>query len=204
MQVKRKIKNLRSAFHREHKKLTQKKSGSSPRKKGKWFAYELLSFLLDVDVPKSTLSTAGSDEEDFEAENGGDAGIVNDVHHSPSQSSVPSPSGSSAAGPSSKVFKSPLKVKSKRKVEDQRADEAYAILKNAINNKKDVSTVFGEYVSTKHRKYSCYTKNVVEHLINTILYDADMGKYDDPSAASQQTKLQPKRNSFKYSAVSAR
>lgn len=65
-EVKKKIKNLRSAFHRERKKLQSKKSGSSPSKKGKWFAYELLSFLVDVDVPKSTLSTAGSDEEDFE------------------------------------------------------------------------------------------------------------------------------------------
>lgn len=80
-------------------------------------------------------------------------------------------------------------------MEDQRADEAYAILKNAVNNERDASTVFGEYVATKHRKYSCYTKNVIEHLINTILYDADMGKYDDPSATSQQqTKLQPQRN----------
>lgn len=66
LELKKKIKNLRSAFHREHKKLKGKKSGSSPSKKGKWFAYEQLRFLLDVDVPKYTLSTAGSDEEEFE------------------------------------------------------------------------------------------------------------------------------------------
>lgn len=65
-EIKKKIKNLRSAFHRERKKLLSKKSGSSPNKRGKWFAYELLSFLIDVDIPKPTLSTAGSEEEDFE------------------------------------------------------------------------------------------------------------------------------------------
>lgn len=43
-----------------------KKSGSSPNKKPKWFAYDLLAFLLDVDVPKKTISTAHSDEEDLE------------------------------------------------------------------------------------------------------------------------------------------
>ena len=66
VEIKKKIKNLRSAFHRERKRVQKKKSGSSPSKKGKWFAYELLTFLLDVDIPKSTLSTASTDEEDYE------------------------------------------------------------------------------------------------------------------------------------------
>ncbi|KAK9880862.1 hypothetical protein WA026_013187 [Henosepilachna vigintioctopunctata] len=52
MELKKKIKNLRSAFHRERKKLQEKKSGSSPSKKGKWFAYELLSFQLTPMYPK--------------------------------------------------------------------------------------------------------------------------------------------------------
>ncbi|XP_057654721.1 uncharacterized protein LOC130892977 [Diorhabda carinulata] len=155
MELKKKIKNLRSAFHRERKKLQEKKSGSSPSKKGKWFAYELLSFLIDVDVPKTTSSTAGSDEEEFDV----------DMLHSSSQLSVPSPS-------------------------------AYAILQNSVSQQKDASTVFGEYVATKHRKYSCYTKNVIEHLINTILYNVDMGKYDDPSATSQRSILQPLRQNL--------
>lgn len=83
-------------------------------------------------------------------------------------------------------------------MEDERADEAYTILKNAVNNKKDASAVFGDYIASKHRKYSSYTKNVIEHAINTILYEADMGKYNDPSATIQQqtaTELhQPQSN----------
>ena len=61
-EVKRKIENLRSAFHREHKKVQKSKSGSSPSKKSKWFAYDLLSFLLDVDAPRKTTSTTSHDE----------------------------------------------------------------------------------------------------------------------------------------------
>ena len=50
--VKKRIKNLRNAFRREHKSQTQKKSGSSPINRSKWFAYDLLIFLLDVDNPR--------------------------------------------------------------------------------------------------------------------------------------------------------
>lgn len=71
-------------------------------------------------------------------------------------------------------------------MEDDRADEAYAILKESVNKPRDASTVFGEYVATKHRQYSAYTKNLVEHAINNILFEADMGKYD-PSTLQQLT-----------------
>lgn len=60
-ELKKKIKNLRSAFHREHKRITKPKSGSSPKKE-KWFAYNLLTFLLDVDIPRQTFSTAENSE----------------------------------------------------------------------------------------------------------------------------------------------
>lgn len=55
-EVKKKIKNLRSAFHRERKRL-QKGSGASPVKGKVWFGYDLLTFLLDTDVPRQTIST---------------------------------------------------------------------------------------------------------------------------------------------------
>ncbi|KAG8323548.1 hypothetical protein J6590_001260 [Homalodisca vitripennis] len=55
--LKKKVKKLRSAFHREHKRITKPKSGSSPKKE-KWFGYNLLTFLLDVDIPRETFSTA--------------------------------------------------------------------------------------------------------------------------------------------------
>lgn len=54
--VKKKIKNLRTAFHREHKVYKLKKGDTSPIKKPRWFAYEPLKFLLDVDKPRQELS----------------------------------------------------------------------------------------------------------------------------------------------------
>lgn len=52
--IKKKIKNLRSAFHREHHRLTNKiKSGSGSNKEiKKWFAYEPLKFILGVTEPR--------------------------------------------------------------------------------------------------------------------------------------------------------
>lgn len=54
--IRKKIKNLRSAFHREHKTLMNK-SKSNRQKKAKWFAYEPLLFLLEIDPFKSEFFT---------------------------------------------------------------------------------------------------------------------------------------------------
>lgn len=45
--LKKKIKNLRSAFHREHHRLTNRKGGAVDESR-KWFAYDALRFILDV------------------------------------------------------------------------------------------------------------------------------------------------------------
>lgn len=56
--IKKKIKNLRSAFHREHNRLYNKKSGSGSSKDSKkWFAYESLQFILDVTEPRPGTSS---------------------------------------------------------------------------------------------------------------------------------------------------
>lgn len=64
--------------------------------------------------------------------------------------------------------------------EDQRVDEAYNILKSTVAKRevRDASSVFGEYVAGKHHSYSDKTKCVVEHMINNILFDADMGNLE--------------------------
>lgn len=63
-----------------------------------------------------------------------------------------------------------------------RADEAYNILKETLLNRsanvRDESTIYGEHVAAKHRKYSAHTRSVVEHIIGNILFKADMGKFD--------------------------
>ncbi|XP_074033142.1 uncharacterized protein [Leptinotarsa decemlineata] len=75
-------------------------------------------------------------------------------------------------------FKSPKKVKRVLPVSSgergtssgtatSRGQEAYQILQETIASRKprDDSTIFGEHVAAKHRKYSVHTQSEVEHLI---------------------------------------
>ena len=65
--------------------------------------------------------------------------------------------------------------------------------KTIFNQNDSKSSEFGEHIAMKHRKYSAYAKNMVEHLISKILDEADMGKYDDPlfKPSSSSTLLDP-------------
>lgn len=61
-----------------------------------------------------------------------------------------------------------------------RSEETYQILTDAVTNRnlRGGSTIYGEHVASKHRKYSVYTQSVVEHLIGNILFNADICKYE--------------------------
>ncbi|XP_074030549.1 uncharacterized protein [Leptinotarsa decemlineata] len=48
----------------------------------------------------------------------------------------------------------------------------------ASRKPRDDSTIFGEHVAAKPRKYSVHTQSEVEHLIGDILYKADKGLYE--------------------------
>ncbi|XP_063364480.1 uncharacterized protein LOC134653107 [Cydia amplana] len=67
--VRKKIKNLRSAFHREHHRLTSKMKDESDDVR-KWFAYDALKFILDVTGPYMTKreEQSNSAEESFQEE----------------------------------------------------------------------------------------------------------------------------------------
>lgn len=53
-------------------------------------------------------------------------------------------------------------------------------MKETVKKKaaKNNNTIFGEYIATKMDSYSDRCKNIVQHLINNIIFDADMGKFD--------------------------
>lgn len=74
----------------------------------------------------------------------------------------------------------------KSKSEDPRVEEAYRILKDTYGSKtRDKSQAFGNHIASKHREYSTQTKAYVEHYINNILFDADLGKFEfEPSVMS--------------------
>lgn len=56
-EVKKKIKNLRSQFHREHKMMYKTSSGQAAPAKTKWCFYASLCFLLSVDTPRDGTCT---------------------------------------------------------------------------------------------------------------------------------------------------
>lgn len=63
--------------------------------------------------------------------------------------------------------------------------EPYEVMESSFNStnsaEKDDCQIFGEYVASKIRRLRTeYAKNTVQHLINNILYDAFLGKYDSP------------------------
>jgi len=89
-----------------------------------------------------------------------------------------------------KQFLSPKKnfpPNKKRIVEDPRVAEAYKILKvSERNEKRDDCFVFGEHVAHKLRGYDRRTCATVQHHINNILFEADMGKYLNGNPYNQQ------------------
>lgn len=54
---------------------------------------------------------------------------------------------------------------------------------------QDEYSAFGQYVACKLRRFDHRTRSFVEHAINNVLFEADMGKYDgmaSPFGANQQ------------------
>lgn len=87
-----------------------------------------------------------------------------------------------SAPSTNKIFKSPNKLqRRKSNTFYQRAEKAYNNMQEVLKRRRarDQSTTFGEHVANKHRSYSSRTKCVVEHLISNILFDADIGKYEN-------------------------
>lgn len=85
------------------------------------------------------------------------------------------------------VSQSPKKTKSTVvKSNNSRSEEAYQILQKTVATQKvrDASTIYGEHVESKHRRYSAHTQSVVEHLIGDILFNADMGRFEANSMPS--------------------
>lgn len=88
-----------------------------------------------------------------------------------------------------------------------RGQEAYQILQEALASKqtRDGSTIFGEHVAAKHRKYSAHTQSEVEHLIGDILYKADKGLYEPHvssiSSGSHEQYSLPQLNQQTYTII---
>jgi len=78
---------------------------------------------------------------------------------------------------------------------DKRFEEAFDILKRPypMSTALDDWSTYGEHVGNKLRGYSKQTSSIVQHFINNLLFEADMGKYD----ANSYQFIQPSQH-FSY------
>lgn len=162
--VERKMRNLIGQFQRELKRNPAKTEDEDDPDRSKWFAFRHLLFLKHKPrVPRIR-------EIKMEvSEDTGDGVGIEEFHYSGSELDYESSMVPSIAPKSS--------VKRKRDGMDP-----FEIIESSYSPaERDECQIFGEYVSSKIRKLRTeYAKNTVQHLINAILYDAFLGKYDAP------------------------
>ncbi|KAF5289944.1 hypothetical protein FQR65_LT11691 [Abscondita terminalis] len=158
--VQRKIDSLLSSFRRIRRS----------REKSSWFAFKPLLFLMDK----------------FKGQNPHEAEEYNEIVKIESEPIGKGESddllSSNEMTETMNVNKSPTNFPQKRKIEGKfRHAQSHKILRTETSEretKRDTSSVFGEYVAIKHRGYDTHTQHIVEHLINNILFQADIGKYE--------------------------
>jgi hypothetical protein len=85
-------------------------------------------------------------------------------------------------------------TKSQNKAKYSVKDELLAIMRDIQGEKsvRDQYALFGEQVGMQIRDLPTpYSRKVVKQIINTVLFDAEMGKYDYPSTISSQPYPEP-------------
>lgn len=89
-------------------------------------------------------------------------------------------------------FAAPNKTSKKMSQDASKIDEAFDILKNVATKTKseeicDNCTDYGKHVASKMRKYSERARCVAQYHINNILFQADMGHFDEYSNSTRMT-----------------
>ncbi|XP_031350513.1 uncharacterized protein LOC116176175 [Photinus pyralis] len=185
--IKQKMTSLLGSF-RAQKSKGKKTIGTGKARQdvyiSKWFAFERMQFLLDKDEPRETIDTEdGTLDEDtssqldantdgteipLEPQDTEDALVV--INTAVVENTEPP---------------RPKKLKKPKEKEDVRIQEAYAILKDthakysaSQNVSTDRFTIFGQHIAAKLRTYNKRTQAIVEHSINNILFEADMGNIE--------------------------
>lgn len=84
------------------------------------------------------------------------------------------------------------KSKQKRVTEsDPNIDKAFTIVRksasNITRNSSDECTTYGLHVGNKIRSYQPKTRALVQHYINNVLFEADMGKFNFNSTPSRSS-----------------
>ncbi|KAJ8920508.1 hypothetical protein NQ315_005377 [Exocentrus adspersus] len=172
-EVKQKMNSLLGSFRREKSKIRKNRENSNGQGSysSKWFAFERMNFLLregDTD----TLGAKFEEEEDS---------IFEELRYGPQEPFETGQSEKKAYNISLPLLKRQMKLV--KPMSDPPIDDF------SIFTPQDENSAFGQYISCKLRKFNPKTRAFVEHAINQVLFEADMGKYDNmpsPFASSAQ------------------
>ncbi|XP_050318211.1 uncharacterized protein LOC126751744 [Bactrocera neohumeralis] len=172
IETKKKMESLLASYRRERKKYELALSGSHADKEyiSKWFAFNAMSFMADRSFDRRPIHDIHHDPLDEILQQDGshsqDSYEINSKRIRPNEKESPRRSVT-------------FDVTHPAMTKEKESTNSYCINRNAAEFKRrDSSDIFGEYISTKHRKYSDHVKNVIEHQIAQILFDADMGLYN--------------------------
>ncbi|XP_023310965.1 uncharacterized protein LOC111691820 [Anoplophora glabripennis] len=168
----------------------------------KWFAFASFAFLMNKNKVKETVNTeTGSNiGNEIEAVSDGESEVdvskeaesTNDVTADLEEELTLRQKTKETPTRKRKLFTSPRKQTLKKSVqqEDPRVAAAYDILKNVSNTPKDECFTFGQHIATKLQKFDNRVRSIAMHLMNNIIFDAEMGKYNDYQKTSVETHFQ--------------
>ncbi|GFT09538.1 MADF domain-containing protein [Nephila pilipes] len=195
--VRQKMNSLLGSFRAQRskgKRLIGTGKGATEVYNSKWFAFEHMKFLLDKDEPRSTfdcqsdmyeLSTMNSPlpfrqtddeylEETIDPES---VSITESGNNTDSESGPPRFAVKAAERETPRLL-----LKRRKLSEDPRIGETKRMADDRFDN-------FGKYIASKMRLYSRTTEITVEHHINEILYQADLGMFDEPIPVAQENNI---------------
>lgn len=80
-----------------------------------------------------------------------------------------------------KFLKPPTpKRKKKHSTPDSKEDHSLQAALNFLQQPDDPASIYSQHLATKLRQFSGRTRAMVEHGINQIIFEAEMGHYDNP------------------------
>ncbi|CAD6991342.1 uncharacterized protein LOC101459515 [Ceratitis capitata] len=179
IETKKKMESLLASYRRERKKYELALGGSNPDKMyiSKWFAFKAMSFMANRSFERKHLFDRQDPLDDITEQDSRHSQDVYGSKQDSEESAQKSLLSQNLTSPSSK--------------EAECKHKCCPHTGPTINTRRDDSDIFGEYVSTKHRKYSDHVKSVVENHIAQILFDADMGLYNPGTTTTLTISARP-------------
>ncbi|KAJ8920507.1 hypothetical protein NQ315_005376 [Exocentrus adspersus] len=189
-EVRQKMNSLMGSFRRERSKMRRGEGSYAYGYNSKWFAFDKMSFLLERHEDCSPNDQINLEQLQVKLEDDAEPDLALDSDSNLLEEELKEATGEPSIGfkrEPEKIITSPTQPPQKKRktkhfnnVIDQ--DEIYFPDHEECN-------VYGHYIVSKLRKFGPKTRAFVQHAINNVLFEADLGKYDNmpsPFNAKQQ------------------